>query len=74
MIRLSQEPIFILHAEDDRVIPHELAQKLYDASKDRCDVSFRSFEGSLGLGHNNLHRHVDFAQIVKNVIDKVEKK
>jgi len=64
-----QEPILILHAEDDKVIPFELAEKLYNETKHSCNVKFHSFNASLELGHNNIYKYANLGSVIRSFIE-----
>jgi len=50
-------PVLMMHAEDDNVIPYNLATNLHkeavDAGKE--NIRFVTFQGELGLGHTDLY-------------------
>ena len=60
-----QKNILILHAEDDSVIPYELAQKLYSDIKDSgVPVIFKSFNKNEHFGHDNIFKSKDLENIL----------
>ena len=71
-IKNIREPVFIMHAEDDGVIPFELGKQLYHiAMNHSCDVTFFPFEGSLHLGHDYIYKADSFTKIVGDIVSKV---
>jgi len=72
------EPVMIFNAEDDGVIPVELGHALYrkcrgegEADKSRRKIWMHTFDGSLGLGHDNIYMEnslqVKFIEFLKNL-------
>ncbi|KAJ6654020.1 hypothetical protein lerEdw1_007529 [Lerista edwardsae] len=65
----DKNPLLILHAEDDAVIPEFLGEKLFEiaqrTSKKKENVRFVSFPASLRLGHEYICTHAGLATIVK---------
>ena len=51
-------PVLIFHAEDDNVVPYELAVKLHQQTREagKENVRFVTFPASLGLAHNYLYQ------------------
>ena len=68
------EPILILHAKDDKVVPFELGKKLFDLNKNICDIKFVDFEANLGLGHNDIYQDKNIADIVNNFVQEATSK
>ena len=67
-----QEPLFIMHAKDDKIIPYELGRQLYQVAITKsCDVKFFPFEKSLRLGHDNIYMADSFSDIVQEIISMV---
>ena len=59
--------ILILHAEDDSVIPFELAQKLYsDIKGSGVPATFVPFNKTERLGHDNIFKSKELESIVDN--------
>ena len=48
----------ILHAEDDKVVPYQLAVQLHQESREagKENVRFVTFPGDLGLSHNYIYQ------------------
>ena len=69
-----REPILILHAKDDKVVPFELGQKLFDSNKNVCGVTLVDFEANLGLGHNDIYQHKNIANIINNFVQEATSK
>ena len=57
ILLILQCPVLMLHAEDDNIVPYELAVKLHkdtlEAGKE--NVRFVTFPAHLGLSHNFLY-------------------
>jgi len=66
-------PILFLHAEDDRVVPYRLGQKLYEVvmsyRKNNKSIEFVSFDRSLGYGHKFIYRDKRVPSIVRKFVD-----
>ncbi|XP_014360171.2 lysophosphatidylserine lipase ABHD12 [Papilio machaon] len=67
-----QVPILILHSRSDRIVPYELAVKLYTSTvasrreaKSQAPVVLHGFERGQGLGHNNLCQAPDLPDVVR---------
>ena len=68
-IKDIKEPISILHAKDDKIVPYELGEKLYQiALNNSCNVRFFPFENSLGLGHENIYKAKSLGDVVKEIL------
>ncbi|KAK7487132.1 hypothetical protein BaRGS_00021627 [Batillaria attramentaria] len=68
-----QCPILMLHAEDDLVVPIDLAQKLFKTimtahSSDQPQTVLHTFPGSKGYGHNLMNRDPELGDIVRKFI------
>jgi len=64
-----KEPIAILHAKGDWVVPYKLGEKLYTtALNNSCNVRFFDFEYHLGLGHENIYKAESFDDILKQIM------
>ena len=51
------EPVLMLTAEDDNIIPFQLTEQLYQiASKEKLNVDLKVFKSALGLGHDYLYQ------------------
>ena len=71
-IKDIKEPISILHAKDDKIVPYELGEKLYQiALNNSCNVRFFPFENSLGLGHENIYKAKSFGDVVKEILSNL---
>ena len=74
-IKHIEEPILILHAEDDHVTPVHLAQKLHDETKKLGrDISIHIFGAEQGLAHKNIYLAKDpisLSEIVTNFVNRV---
>ena len=72
-IQFITEPISILHAQDDGIIPYELGRRLHEvASKDNPKAKFYSFDKNLRLGQDNIYQADSFNDIVKEIVMNVE--
>ena len=66
------EPIFIMHAKDDGIIPYQLGRQLYQvAVNNSCNVKFFPFEKNLHLGHDYIYKAELFDDVVKEVVSSV---
>ncbi|XP_037776504.1 lysophosphatidylserine lipase ABHD12-like [Penaeus monodon] len=66
-------PIWILHAQDDGVVPITLGLELYSAamrsrSKKAPEVRFFDFEDHYGYGHNYIHKSDDLPMILREFV------
>lgn len=72
-IQHIKEPVFIMHAKDDKIIPYELGRQLYHvAMNSSCKVKFFSFEKNLHLGHDYIYKAEFFGDVVKEVVSSVK--
>lgn len=59
-------PILILHAQDDSIIPVELARKLYRSSKAaNLNVTYVEFESKFDFQHKYIHRSKELPEIMR---------
>lgn len=73
LIKNIKEPIFIMHAEDDGIIPFRLGKRLFDvAETNSCNARFFPFEKCLHLGHDNIYSADQFQEVVKVIINTVK--
>lgn len=68
------QPVLILHAEDDLVVPFKLGYKLYRRAldvrkKSWGSVEFHRFEGSSHYGHKYICRAPNLPEIVRKFFD-----
>ena len=70
-----EQPVMIVHAKDDDIIPFDLAQKLFNQVKEKKEnVDFVPFDSNLHLGHNRIFKaRAQFDRIVLNFIQKALK-
>jgi len=63
-------PVLILHAEDDRVIMHELGQKLTDNAQKagKNNIRMVKFERGEGLGHCGIHRSEKLPETISSFL------
>lgn len=71
------QPVMIIHAEDDLVVPFQLGYKLYRSSLDTRGkswgpVEFHRFEGSSHYGHKFLCRAPELPKLVHNFFNNYE--
>lgn len=69
-----RQPVMIVHAEDDVVVPFHLGYKLYRIALEKRDrswgpVEFHRFEHSHRYGHKYLCRAPEMPKLVKNFVD-----
>ena len=68
-IQHIKEPVFIMHAEDDNIIPFELGKQLFQvALKNSCNVKFFPLPKKLHLGHDNIYKADSFNGIVTEIV------
>ena len=73
LIKNIKEPIFIMHAEDDGIIPFRLGKRLFDvAETNSCNARFFPFEKCLHLGHDNIFSADQFQEVVQVIINTVK--
>ena len=74
-LKAIKTPIFIMHAEDDKVIPFQLGSKLYEDLKNAgTNVEFHLFSSGQGLGHEGIVEAKIprlLSDIVSNFVKKV---
>ncbi|XP_017491695.1 PREDICTED: monoacylglycerol lipase ABHD12 isoform X2 [Rhagoletis zephyria] len=73
-----RQPVMIIHAEDDYVVPFELGYKLYRTALDTRGktwgpVEFHRFSGNAGYGHKFLCRAPQLPELVKQFVDNFYK-
>ena len=70
-----KQPVMILHAKDDEIIPFALAQKLFNQVKEKKEnVDFVPFNSNLHLGHKEIFKALlQFDGIIPNFIQKALK-
>ena len=72
-VQSIKEPISILHAQDDWVIPYKLGKRVYEAaSKENSNAKFYSFEKNLHLGHDDIYKANKFDEVVKEIVSNVK--
>lgn len=69
-----RQPVMILHAEDDYVVPFELGYKLYRIALDTRaktwgPVEFHRFNGVAGYGHKFLCRAPELPELAKQFFE-----
>lgn len=72
-IKNIDEPVLILHAEDDHIIPFECGRKLHESTLqskngDTDKVHFKTFERKLGYRHNDIYRAPELPNIIRNFL------
>ena len=69
-----KEPVLILHAKDDEVIPFDLAEQLYKNTKEVKDnIEFVPFEADLRLRHDGIYKAIaENPKIVTDFVNKIE--
>ena len=60
----------ILHAQDDKIVPSYLSERLVNNVKEETDVQLILFPKNLGLKHRYIYR----APGINNIINNFEKK
>ena len=70
-----EQPVMIVHAKDDDIIPFNLAQKLFKQVKEKKEnVEFMAFDSNLHLGHNRIFKAIaQFDGIVLNFMQNALK-
>ena len=64
-------PVLILHAEDDKIVPSYLAQRLYDNVSDQMgNVELIMYPGDLKLGHRYIYRAPGIEETMKTFESK----
>jgi len=74
-----KQPILILHAEDDHVVPFDLGYKLYRVALETRDksyapIEFRRFDKGRKYGHKHICRAPELPEIVTNFYQKYSEK
>ncbi|XP_053189226.1 monoacylglycerol lipase ABHD12-like [Scomber japonicus] len=73
-LKKMRSPILFLHAEDDHLVPIQVAQQMYEvaASAQNAErVKLVSFDGSLGYLHNGLYRDPHLPDIIKKFVQSL---
>uniref|UniRef100_A0A1I8NV95 Serine aminopeptidase S33 domain-containing protein n=2 Tax=Stomoxys calcitrans TaxID=35570 RepID=A0A1I8NV95_STOCA len=73
-----QQPIMILHAEDDYVVPFQLGYKLYRIALDTRGkswgpIEFHRFDGSRKFGHKYICYAPELPELIKNFVNNYHK-
>ena len=70
-----EEPLMILHAKDDEVIPFDLAQNLFNQVKEKKEsVEFTPFDSNLHLRHDGIFKAIEKnPAIINNFIQRALK-
>lgn len=73
IVNIEKASIIIMHAQDDKIIPHSLGYNLFETAlekhgKDR--VQFISLDGKLELGHRLIYKHNETMLKVKEFIEQ----
>jgi len=71
-----RQPIYILHAKDDKVVGFEQGKSLYKAGKKlKLHINLIEFKERLKLGHNHIHTYIFIKEIIKAIVkDAILKK
>ena len=69
-----KEPVMILHAKDDEVIPFHLAEELYNNTKEVKDnIEFVPFEADMKLRHDGIYKAIaENPRIVTDFVNKIK--
>ncbi|XP_075213567.1 lysophosphatidylserine lipase ABHD12 isoform X2 [Lycorma delicatula] len=73
-------PLLILHAEDDKVVPHHLGKKLYEKIKNHRrsetvnTIKLVSFDKNRRLGHQNIYLDTTLPHIISNFVSAAKGK
>jgi len=68
-------PVLMMHAEDDKVVPYNLATFLHKATLDagKENIRFVTFPGELGLGHTDIYQSETLKEELKGFVEEVER-
>ncbi|XP_026282641.1 lysophosphatidylserine lipase ABHD12 isoform X2 [Frankliniella occidentalis] len=66
-------PVAILHAEDDRIVPFYLGERLFftmqkKRSKEALGEVFLKFDGKLGYGHKFIYKDLALPNLIKDFV------
>jgi fermentation-respiration switch protein FrsA (DUF1100 family) len=65
----SQTPTLLFHGQADTFVPHAMGQKIYDAVKDKIDITFFSVpEAEHGLSY--LMDNAGYRRLIEDLLDK----
>lgn len=69
------QPVMILHAEDDYVIPFQLGYRLYRIALDKRHkawgpVEFHRFDGSRQYGHKFICYAPELPELIKDFVER----
>ncbi|XP_060896887.1 monoacylglycerol lipase ABHD12-like [Labrus mixtus] len=73
-LKKMRSPILLLHAEDDHLVPIQVAQQLYEVAVNAQNsdrVKLVPFEGSKGYLHNGLYRDPRLPDIIKKFVQSL---
>ncbi|XP_056148074.1 monoacylglycerol lipase ABHD12-like [Lampris incognitus] len=73
-LKKMRSRLLILHAEDDHIVPIQMAQQLYQIAKKTQtseQVKMVSFAGSLGYLHNGLYKDPQLPGIIKQFVQSL---
>ncbi|KAI7805612.1 lysophosphatidylserine lipase ABHD12-like [Triplophysa rosa] len=74
-LKKIRTPLLILHAEDDPIVPFDMAKELYsiakNAQKSDKRVKLISFESSLGYVHNKLYKDPRLPDIIREFVQSL---
>ena len=52
-------------------MPWELGNKLYEDNKLSCDVTLKTFDADLDLGHSRIYRAEDLPATIENFLNRL---
>ena len=71
-IKSIKQPLFILHAKDDKIIPFAQGLKLFDQGvKRQAHVKLVEFDTDLNLGHKGIYKYDHLFNIISKVIKDI---
>lgn len=59
-VKRQQSPVFVIHGDNDKLIPFQMGQQLFDAAPSDQKRFFKMPNG----GHNDLHTRTDYWQAI----------
>ena len=65
----------MLHAEDDNIVPYELAVKLHQEAKEagKENIRFVTFPASLGLSHTDIYTSDTLLEEIQRFVSEISR-
>ncbi|XP_041828786.1 lysophosphatidylserine lipase ABHD12-like [Melanotaenia boesemani] len=77
-LKMLTAPLLILHAEDDKIVPYHMGQKLYEISLQAHRelnagkrVEMVSYNANLGFSHSNIYLDPNLSEVVRKFLQNL---